>query len=272
MILTSPRGRPKQGALNLGHPLTRGMVGCFHLDAGPLINLVTNQVLTLHGTPTNTIGDGPARKFSAADTDFYDVPGDNVSTSPFNFTTNFTVLVTALDTDQSLNMQPVSRVSGSASGWNLQYSTTHGSGPYNCYFEWNNPAATTNTTAWACRTPGIVNHLAFSGNTSNGLLTCYSNGSQATTVTDGSATGYTGIVSNAASKLTIGTDSDAGSSRGFTNGLSRVVLWNRTLTPREMALVTNPQTAYSYIKPTMFFSFQAPQGASQAFPCGGGVY
>lgn len=263
-MLTFPwtRRPPRNTPLHYSHPLAKGMVGCFHLDYGLAYNLVSGAALTQVGTPGLSAADGPARTFLNNDSQYFTVTGDAASASPFNFLADFTVLTTHYELDTASTQQPVSRIHASLGGWNVQFNPNTSGGLYLTYLEYVEATIPTfRAVGMYCRQPAQINHICWAVNATSGVIRCYANGLTGFTTTGDPTTGYPGLTGTAFIPLTIGTDADPLQTRGCTNPLSRVVLWNRTLTPAEMALVTTPQTAYAYMQP-LWLPTQGAQAAS----------
>ena len=127
MFRNHPAHKPPLGtSLNWGHPLTRGMVGCWHFRHGRagLANLArTEWNGSVVGSPTFDAYDGGAWKFT--ETDYIDV-GDQIAASPYNFTGSFSALTsffwpTGIPVGSTIHTaHPMSRINFETAGWNFQ--------------------------------------------------------------------------------------------------------------------------------------------------------
>lgn len=268
MIIKPWVSRPPRGVrLNLDHPLCKGMVGCWHLDYGLPYDLVSGTYMTQTGVPGLAIGDGPARTFLNDDSQYFQVPGDNVQTSPYNIGTDISVLVTHYEKDNGsgIALQPVSRIDFSNMGWNIQWFNTSSGGLLDWTLEYVRQSDSSfQSPNWFCRRQSAINHVVVTGSSSNSKLFLYANGLTGYANSGADTSAFTGGILTTSGgtqrALTIGTLSNIGSAlRGCTNPLSRIIIWNRALTPGEGLSITNPQTAYAYMMPMQMF-VQGPQG------------
>jgi hypothetical protein len=266
MIIKRRGIRPPPGAqIDWGSGLARGMVGCWHLHspANQQINLCNAGFPgSVTGSPTtDQVGlDGIGCKF--ADGVYY-ATGSSASTDPYNFLNEFSVLASFFwPTSGFFTGMPISKVNFSTDGWNVQTDgvTSPVGGLYFYDLEFN--TGSFQTASAACLVPGMLNHVLTTFSTSKSIIVFYANGVRYANGGNNAA-----AIVSATTTARIGDRSSGSGGRAFTSGLSRVVLWNRALTDDEGLLVTNAQTAYAYMQPSILWSVQAPQGGLMGAMC-----
>ncbi len=257
--------KPPYGVqIDWSHYTSRGLVAAWHLldNKSVLINLA-NRVYdaALTGAPTRAGcgADGPGVTFNNDDSQHYIVNNDAVASTPLDLGATGSILYTCFETDQTNTSQPFSRINtgGGGKGYNLQHGTSNSGGLYSVLFEYYRTGDQAfQTPSVFCRIVGELNHICVTfdaGGANNNSVQFYANGQA---YGDGGSAGtFNGINSGVSSASAyIGGYNFGPASRGFSEPLSRVCVWNRALSAQEAQLLTaRNAAAYAYMMPETLY-------------------